>query len=468
MIWFFASIIIVAQSRNLLAFECSSNAQVPYDGDRIIQASAAYTCSWVITVPENYTVKLTISKNNVASVGNTNCVNDYVQIRDGGSNTSTLLKKMCSSNPGPSVFRSIGSQMWVEYSSTHASNSFQASFKKLLDPSFCPGNINSNGTSGSITSPFYPLNYPSDMECTWNLTGPAGSRLTLVFYRICLGICPPSASSSTPCADGLCSSLDIGEVTVGDQHLCPFSSVTPFISVDNQISLSMLTNEQTSRGFVADYHTVFRDEACLQMTQLTNTSGWFSSPNFPANYPDNIQCGWNISIPAGYKIYLNFLDFDLEDCVSSCSCDYVEVAIGKDYAQKKCGTLQPGEWKVKSHFGRDIVVTFKSDSHSNKKGFQAVYTFVPLEAWESVPSVYCPWSESSTTTTPTTAKDSEEQSSQTAKTDISSTAEELSSNGGTDPPTLHTPRNSIGKTQVNSFLWFLTNLALVVFSSCLE
>lgn len=60
--------------------DCSSNAQVPYDGDRIIQASAAYTCSWVITVPENYTVKLTISKNNVASVGNTNCVNDYVQV----------------------------------------------------------------------------------------------------------------------------------------------------------------------------------------------------------------------------------------------------------------------------------------------------------------------------------------------------------------------------------------------------
>lgn len=74
-----ASIIIVAQSKNLLAFDCSSNAQVPYDGDRIIQASAAYTCSWVITVPENYTVKLTISKNNFASVGNTNCVNDYVQ-----------------------------------------------------------------------------------------------------------------------------------------------------------------------------------------------------------------------------------------------------------------------------------------------------------------------------------------------------------------------------------------------------
>lgn len=106
------------------------------------------------------------------------------------------------------------------------------------------------------------------MECTWNLTGPAGSRFTLVFYRICLGICSPSGSSSTPCADGLCSSLDIGEVTVGDQHLCPFSSVTPFISVDNQISLSMLTNEQTSRGFVADYHNVFRDEGWWNLKSI--------------------------------------------------------------------------------------------------------------------------------------------------------------------------------------------------------
>lgn len=70
-----------------------------------------------------------------------------------------------------------------------------------------------------------------------------------------------------------------------------------------------------------------------------------------------------------YKIINNFFFF-------------FKVAIGKDNAQKKCGTLQPGEWKVKNLFGRDIVVTFKSDSHSNKKGFQAVYTFVPLEACE--------------------------------------------------------------------------------------
>lgn len=57
-----------------------------------------------------------------------------------------------------------------------------------------------------------------------------------------------------------------------------------------------------------------------------NMSGWFFSLNFFVNYFDNIQCGWNILIFVGYKIYLNFLDFDFEDCVSLCLCDYVEVS----------------------------------------------------------------------------------------------------------------------------------------------
>ena len=58
---------------------------------------------------------------------------------------------------------------------------------------------------------------------------------------------------------------------------------------------------------------------------MTNMSGWFSSPSFPSNYPGNVQCGWNISIPSGYKLCLTFLEFDLEECGDSCTCDYVEV-----------------------------------------------------------------------------------------------------------------------------------------------
>ena len=60
--------------------ECSSNAPVPYDGERVIRASDAFTCSWVITVPENYTILQSITQKNVGSTGNTNCANDYIQV----------------------------------------------------------------------------------------------------------------------------------------------------------------------------------------------------------------------------------------------------------------------------------------------------------------------------------------------------------------------------------------------------
>lgn len=117
----------------------------------------------------------------------------------------------------------------------------------------CPKNVISNGTSGYLSSPFYPSSYPNDMECSWNITGPVGSRLILSFYRICLGVC----TTGQPCQ---CDRLVINEA-FNSRQLCSTSqNVVPFISLENTISLSMLTDGQyTSKGFVAEYHSVFLD-----------------------------------------------------------------------------------------------------------------------------------------------------------------------------------------------------------------
>ena len=65
----------------MFPLECSSNAPLSYDGNqRDFRASGVFTCSWVLTVPENYTVKLTITRMNVDSGGNVNCANDYLQV----------------------------------------------------------------------------------------------------------------------------------------------------------------------------------------------------------------------------------------------------------------------------------------------------------------------------------------------------------------------------------------------------
>ena len=116
----------------------------------------------------------------------------------------------------------------------------------------CPNNVISNGTSGSLSSPFYPSNYPNDMECSWNITSPAESRLILVFYRICLGACTTGVSCD-------CDSITVSDV-FNSRQLCTGSDVIPFISLENKISLSMLSDEMYSlKGFVAEYQSVFLD-----------------------------------------------------------------------------------------------------------------------------------------------------------------------------------------------------------------
>ena len=39
---------------------------------------------------------------------------------------------------------------------------------------------------------------------------------------------------------------------------------------------------------------------------LTGDSGEFKSPNFPANYPNNIECNWVITVPEGKQVHLEF------------------------------------------------------------------------------------------------------------------------------------------------------------------
>lgn len=53
--------------------------------------------------------------------------------------------------------------------------------------------------------------------------------------------------------------------------------------------------------------------ACVSPGDILNgSSGFFSSPNFPNNFPTNNNCTWNITVPAGRIIKVTFVNFTLE------------------------------------------------------------------------------------------------------------------------------------------------------------
>ena len=69
----------------------------------------------------------------------------------------------------------------------------------------------------------------------------------------------------------------------------------------------------TARGFRLRFEE--KMVACGGQLRLTNslTSGFFSSPNYPANYPPNADCSWVITSPPSEHIQLDFVDqFEIE------------------------------------------------------------------------------------------------------------------------------------------------------------
>ena len=76
-------------------------------------------------------------------------------------------------------------------------------------------------------------------------------------------------------------------------------------------------------------------------------NGILTSPSYPGNYPDNVECTYTISQALGTVIMLKFLSLDTEKSSSSDKCyDYLEIRDGMSdtsplLMDKLCGSEIP-------------------------------------------------------------------------------------------------------------------------------
>ena len=56
-------------------------------------------------------------------------------------------------------------------------------------------------------------------------------------------------------------------------------------------------------------------------------AGVLTSPGYPNNYADNLNCRYTFYAQPGYRVNLTFTAFSVEDCGGlSCTCDVVTVS----------------------------------------------------------------------------------------------------------------------------------------------
>ena len=102
------------------------------------------------------------------------------------------------------------------------------------------------------------------------------------------------------------------------------------------------------------------------MATYDNSKNEITTPNYPRSYPDNKQCNWNIEVPQGQRIELEFNDFETESC-----CDYLQVYDGSSSSSNRIGRYsgysKPS--KIISR-GNTLFLSWRIDGSQQRKGFK--------------------------------------------------------------------------------------------------
>ncbi|KAL9973791.1 hypothetical protein ACROYT_G020293 [Oculina patagonica] len=158
------------------------------------------TCTWIISVPEGNFVMLKITSFFLAYIckEGTN-----LEIRDGQSSTSDLLKTFCGQTYESAVF-SNGRYLWVRFQSSQDSFQYGTGFNALFETvnqlpasfSCTAQNLRTKleSETGTLASYNYPLPYDDSVECVWNINVDTDYKIELSFDFFNL-------SDSTDCSE---------------------------------------------------------------------------------------------------------------------------------------------------------------------------------------------------------------------------------------------------------------------------
>ncbi|XP_071826204.1 cubilin-like isoform X2 [Apostichopus japonicus] len=315
-------------------------------------------CQWNIRSPAGTVIQATFA-DLFHIESHSSCRYDFVELRDGTISTSDVLGSYCGETaPYPVI--STANAMRVRFR-TDISDQF-AGFSLTASIAQCGGMI--SGTSGTITSPGYPDDYPDDVVCEWIFQGPIVHYLTIKFTSFAL-------QPSTNCTNDFLAVYD-GRNSSGPL-LGKFCGSSAISSIDTSHSEAYLKFVSDSSVATAGFSISFEASEQVCGGDLQTPTGLFSSPGYPRDYDHRRVCQWRITVEAGHLINLNFVDLDIESH-STCLYDSVRIYNGLEedapLITSVCGVVPPD---VVSSSGNTMRVVFTTDGSENGRGFQASY-----------------------------------------------------------------------------------------------
>ncbi|XP_071541139.1 LOW QUALITY PROTEIN: uncharacterized protein [Panulirus ornatus] len=216
-----------------------------------------------------------------------------------------------------------------------------------------------------LLSPGYPARYPPSTDCTTTILKYSPDVTSLVLELVDFEM-----ATTTGCSEDY--------LEVAGQRLCGTlsGSTRTFPFVGNSLTIKFHSDSGLSggRGYrvkVGQSTSSVVPGGCGGF--VTTTTASLQSPNYPNQYPPDIDCRYIVTRLSAdvCQLKLKVLDMDVESSVG-CGRDYLQVGM----QERLCGQRNPGEIR-KYHFSDgQLDLFFHSDGFGSGRGFSIEVTQV--------------------------------------------------------------------------------------------
>ncbi|KAI8034244.1 hypothetical protein M5D96_013003 [Drosophila gunungcola] len=277
------------------------------------------------------------------------CLTTNLRFNDGKNRR--ILGPYCDKNPPPKTIVSETNDLVIQLTTDARSTGRGVKLEWSYPPvgsDHCGGVFYKSGTH--IRMPVdSDGEYASDASCYWVIVVPAHKAVRLHWLSF-------STEGSLECSFDYLEIYDSLNAQTGDEKAKPLAKYC-----DSRVPEDLIVHAgHVVVKFVSDYsyseggfELVFTFEEPAQCGgHVHANSGELTSPDFPANYSNNLHCDWRLTGGMGQLLEIQLDLFDLE-LSSNCSSDYLEIRNGANTDSPLIGRF----------CGRNIPTRIPSHTH---------------------------------------------------------------------------------------------------------
>ncbi|XP_015589651.1 cubilin [Cephus cinctus] len=250
----------------------------------------------------------------------------------------------------PHEYYSTTKQVQVTFKSASTQQKPHKGFKLSVGPATC--NRNYTQEQGRIY-------HSSFTDCWFTITAPVNYTISLYFNLF-------NMYDSIHCNN---TGLKVYDGNFGDKvlaNICGSTTPNPIFSSGNKVSLNSWSSiDHNFQNYDITFTTTDKGPGCGG--KLFNHDGTFTSPLYPLIYRNNSECTWEVGVPIGHKVVLEFPVCDLGS-PGTCETDFLQISDVNSEGETSLRETYCGGDNPATFTGDGNVVSVKYQTSVNNGG----------------------------------------------------------------------------------------------------